>query len=37
MAKEVQLHMWTSVLERVVKLAQGRMRGGVDIHTVRVD
>jgi hypothetical protein len=37
MAKEVQLHMWTSVLERVVKLASGRMRDGVDIHTVRVD
>jgi len=37
MAKEVQLHMWTSVLERVVKLAGGRMPGGVDIHTVVVD
>jgi hypothetical protein len=37
MAKEVQLHMWTSVLERVAKLARGRMRGGVDIHTVVVD
>jgi hypothetical protein len=37
MAKEVQLHMWTSVLENVVKLAAGRMRAGVDIHTVVVD
>jgi hypothetical protein len=37
MAKEVQLHMWTSVLENVAKLAGGRMRGGVDIHTVVVD
>jgi Domain of unknown function (DUF1990) len=37
MAKEVQLHMWTSVLENVVKLAGGRMRAGVDIHTVVVD
>jgi hypothetical protein len=36
MAKEVQLHMWTSVLENVVKLTRGRMRAGVDIHTVVV-
>ena len=33
MAKEVQLHMWISVLERVVKLSGGRMTGGVAIHT----
>jgi hypothetical protein len=33
MAKEVQLHMWTSVLERVVDRAGGRMVGGVEIHT----
>jgi hypothetical protein len=33
MAKEVQLHMWTSVLERVVKLCGGRMEGGIEIHT----
>jgi uncharacterized protein (UPF0548 family) len=37
LAKEVQLHMWTSVLERVVKLARGRMAGGVVITTRRVD
>jgi hypothetical protein len=37
MAKEVQLHMWTSVLERVVKLCEGRMPHGVDIHTIVVD
>jgi hypothetical protein len=37
MTKEVQLHMWTSVLERVVELAGGRMTGGVDIHTVTVE
>jgi hypothetical protein len=37
MAKEVQLHMWTSVLENVVKLAGGRMRAGVDIDTAVVD
>jgi uncharacterized protein DUF1990 len=33
MAKEVQLHMWTSVLERVPKLCGGRMTGGIEIHT----
>ena len=37
MAKEVQLHMWTSVLEHVVKLVGGRMREGVDVHTAVVD
>jgi hypothetical protein len=31
MAKEVQLHMWTSFLERVAKLAEGRLTGGVEI------
>jgi uncharacterized protein (UPF0548 family) len=36
LAKEVQLHMWTSVLERVVKLGKGRMAGGVVIITRRV-
>ncbi|MDQ6927103.1 MAG: DUF1990 domain-containing protein [Actinomycetota bacterium] len=33
MAKEVQLHMWTSFLERVARLAGGRMTGGIDIDT----
>jgi hypothetical protein len=37
MAKEVQLHMWTSVLERVAKLAGGRLPDGLDIETRRVD
>jgi uncharacterized protein (UPF0548 family) len=37
MAKEVQLHMWTSFLERVARLAGGRLRGGIDIETRRVD
>jgi len=37
MAKEVQLHMWTSVLENVVELVAGRMSAGVDIHTAVVD
>jgi uncharacterized protein (UPF0548 family) len=36
MAKETQLHMWTSVLEGVVRLSGGRMTGGVDIDTRRV-
>ena len=37
MAKEVQLHMWTSVLERAVGLAGGRLNGGIDIETHRAD
>ena len=37
MAKEVQLHMWVSFLEGVVKVSGGRMTGGVDIDTRRVD
>jgi Domain of unknown function (DUF1990) len=36
MAKETQLHMWISLLERVVALSGGRMTGGVDVHTRRV-
>ena len=37
MAKEIQLHMWTSFLEQVTKLAGGRMSGGIEIITRRVD
>jgi Domain of unknown function (DUF1990) len=37
MAKEVQLHMWTSFLEGVTALSGGAMSGGVDIDTHRVD
>lgn len=37
MAKEVQAHMWMSFLERVVQLAGGRMTGGVEIATERVE
>jgi hypothetical protein len=37
MAKEVQLHMWTSFLERVVELSGGRRSGRLEIHTRRVD
>ena len=37
MAKEVQFHMWTSFLERVVRIAGGRLRGGIDVETRMVD
>jgi hypothetical protein len=37
MAKEIQVHMWSSFLEGVVALAEGRMTGGIDIDTRRVD
>ena len=37
MAKEVQLHMWTSFLERVTALSGGRMTGGITIDTRRVE
>jgi hypothetical protein len=37
MAKEVQLHMWTSFLERVARESGGRLTGGIDIHTRRVE
>jgi uncharacterized protein (UPF0548 family) len=37
MAKEVQLHMWVSFLERVVKRAGGRRKGCISIETQRID
>jgi uncharacterized protein DUF1990 len=37
MAKEVQAHMWISFLERVVDLSGGRMTGGVEVLTERID
>jgi hypothetical protein len=37
MAKEIQLHMWTSTLERVVRLAEGSRRGRISIETHRFD
>jgi uncharacterized protein (UPF0548 family) len=37
MSKEIQLHIWTSFLERVVDLAGGRAIGGLDIETHRVE
>ncbi len=33
MAKETQLHMWISLLERATKRSGGRMTRGIDIHT----
>ncbi len=37
MAKEIQAHMWISFLEGVVALSGGRMTGGVDLDTRRVE
>jgi Domain of unknown function (DUF1990) len=37
MSKEVQLHMWTSTLERIGELSGGRRSGGVEIHTRKVE
>lgn len=37
MAKEVQLHMWISFLEGATQLAGGRMTGGVEIETRRIE
>jgi len=37
MSKEIQLHMWTSMLERVAELSGGRLTGGIEIRTRRVD
>jgi uncharacterized protein (UPF0548 family) len=37
MAKEIQLHMWTSVLERAVEASGGRRAGRLDIETRRLD
>ena len=37
MAKEVQLHMWTSFIERVARVSGGRLTGGIDIDTCRIE
>src|SRR5215207_1810744 len=37
MAKEVQLHMWTSVVEHVARESGGKLTGGLDIETRRID
>jgi hypothetical protein len=36
MSKEIQFHMWTSFLERVIDLSGGVRAGGLRIHTRRV-
>ena len=35
-SKEVQFHMWTSFLERVVELSGGKRADGLRIHTRKV-
>lgn len=37
MAKEIQLHMWTSFLERATKLSGGRLAAGIEIETRTVE
>jgi hypothetical protein len=37
MAKEVQLHMWTRVLERAAKRFGGELERGIEIETRRVE
>ena len=37
MAKEIQAHMWISFLERAVDLCGGRMTGGIEIETERIE
>lgn len=37
MAKEVQLHMWTSVVENVGRLVGGELQDGIDVLTRKVD
>ena len=37
MSKEVQLHMWTSFIERVARASGGRLTGGIDIDTCRIE
>lgn len=36
LSKEVQLHMWTSTLERIAKSSGGTRSGGIEIHTRKV-
>jgi hypothetical protein len=37
LVKEMQLHMWTHFCERIGRLAGGRLRGGIQIDTRRVE
>jgi hypothetical protein len=37
LAKEMQLHMWTHFCERISRLAGGRIEGGVQVRTRRLE
>lgn len=37
MSKEIQLHMWTSVIEKVAAMSGGRLTGGIEIRTRRIE
>jgi hypothetical protein len=37
MSKEIQLHMWTSVIQRIAERSGGRLTGGIEIRTRRVE
>jgi hypothetical protein len=37
MAKEVQLHMWSSFIERVAHVTGGKLTGGIQVETRRLD
>lgn len=37
MSKEIQLHMWISFLERVIKMSGGKRDGGLRVHTRRIE
>ena len=37
MSKEIQLHMWISFLERVIRMSGGHRDGGLRIDTRRVE
>ncbi len=37
MSKEIQFHMWTSFLEGVIELSEGKRAEGLHIHTKRVE
>jgi uncharacterized protein (UPF0548 family) len=37
MSKEIQFHMWTSFLEGVIELSEGKRAEGLRIHTKRVE
>jgi hypothetical protein len=37
MAKEVQLHMWSSFIEKAARVAGGRLAGGIEITTRKLE